>query len=236
MIEFDSEISSELFLNGKILTFNKPIGWSSFDLVKKIRNLLKIKYKFKKLKVGHAGTLDPLASGLMIICTGKFTKKISQIQDQDKTYVADVLFGATTPSFDLETEIDKTYDTKSITLKKIQDNLQEFNGEIEQIPPIYSALKVDGERLYKKARRGEKIIIKSRKVIINSIEIIEAELPRIRLKINCSKGTYIRSIAHDLGKKLNNGAHLISLIRTNIEEFNLKSSLSIENFEKKLNS
>ena len=172
MIEFDSEISSELFLNGKILTFNKPIGWSSFDLVKKIRNLLKIKYKFKKLKVGHAGTLDPLASGLMIICTGKFTKKISQIQDQDKTYVADVLFGATTPSFDLETEIDKTYDTKSITLKKIQDNLQEFNGEIEQIPPIYSALKVDGERLYKKARRGEKIIIKSRKVIINSIEII----------------------------------------------------------------
>ncbi|MDB9895489.1 MAG: tRNA pseudouridine(55) synthase TruB [Flavobacteriales bacterium] len=236
MIEFDSEISSELFLNGKILTFNKPIGWSSFDLVKKIRNLLKIKYKFKKLKVGHAGTLDPLASGLMIICTGKFTKKISQIQDQDKTYVADVLFGATTPSFDLETEIDKTYDTKSITLKKIQDNLQEFNGEIEQIPPIYSALKVDGERLYKKARRGEKIIIKSRKVIINSIEIIEAELPRIRLKINCSKGTYIRSIAHDLGKKLNNGAHLISLIRTNIGEFNLKSSLSIEDFEKKLNS
>ena len=227
MIEFDSEISSELFLNGKILTFNKPIGWSSFDLVKKIRNLLKIKYKFKKLKVGHAGTLDPLASGLMIICTGKFTKKISQIQDQDKTYVADVLFGATTPSFDLETEIDKTYDTKSITLKKIQDNLQEFNGEIEQIPPIYSALKVDGERLYKKARRGEKIIIKSRKVIINSIEIIEAELPRIRLKINCSKGTYIRSIAHDLGKKLNNGAHLISLIRTNIGEFNLKSSLLI---------
>ena len=236
MIEFDSEISSELFLNGKILTFNKPIGWSSFDLVKKIRNLLKIKYKFKKLKVGHAGTLDPLASGLMIICTGKFTKKISQIQDQDKTYVADVLFGATTPSFDLETEIDKTYDTKSITLKKIQDNLQEFSGEIEQIPPIYSALKVDGERLYKKARRGEKIIIKSRKVIINSIEIIEAELPRIRLKINCSKGTYIRSIAHDLGKKLNNGAHLISLIRTNIGEFNLKSSLSIEDFEKKLNS
>jgi len=236
MIEFDSEISSELFLNGKILTFNKPIGWSSFDLVKKIRNLLKIKYKFKKLKVGHAGTLDPLASGLMIICTGKFTKKISQIQDQDKTYVADVLFGATTPSFDLETEIDKTYDTKSITLKKIQDNLQEFNGEIEQIPPIYSALKVDGERLYKKARRGEKIIIKSRKVIINSIEIIEADLPRIRLKINCSKGTYIRSIAHDLGKKLNNGAHLISLIRTNIGEFNLKSSLSIEDFEKKLNS
>ena len=236
MIEFDSEISSELFLNGKILTFNKPIGWSSFDLVKKIRNLLKIKYKFKKLKVGHAGTLDPLASGLMIICTGKFTKKISQIQDQDKTYVADVLFGATTPSFDLETEIDKTYDTKSITLKKIQDNLQEFNGEIEQIPPIYSALKVDGERLYKKARRGEKIIIKSRKVIINSIEIIEAELPRIRLIINCSKGTYIRSIAHDLGKKLNNGAHLISLIRTNIGEFNLKSSLSIEDFEKKLNS
>ena len=236
MIEFDSEISSELFLNGKILTFNKPIGWSSFDLVKKIRNLLKIKYKFKKLKVGHAGTLDPLASGLMIICTGKFTKKISQIQDQDKTYVADVLFGATTPSFDLETEIDKTYDTKSITLKKIQDNLQEFNGEIEQIPPIYSALKVDGERLYKKARRGEKIIIKSRKVIINSIEIIEAELPRIRLKINCSKGTYIRSIAHDLGKKLNNGARLISLIRTNIGEFNFKSSLSIEDFEKKLNS
>ena len=150
--------------------------------------------------------------------------------------MADVLFGATTPSFDLETEIDKTYDTKSITLKKIQDNLQEFNGEIEQIPPIYSALKVDGERLYKKARRGEKIIIKSRKVIINSIEIIEAELPRIRLKINCSKGTYIRSIAHDLGKKLNNGAHLISLIRTNIGEFNLKSSLSIEDFEKKLNS
>jgi len=236
MKEVNNEISSEIFLNGKILTFNKPIGWSSFDLVKKIRNLLKIKYKFKKLKVGHAGTLDPLASGLMIICTGKFTKKISQIQDQDKTYVADVLFGATTPSFDLETEIDKTYHTKSITLKKIQDNLQEFMGEIEQIPPIYSALKIDGERLYKKARRGEKIIIKSRKVIINSIEIIEAELPRIRLKINCSKGTYIRSIAHDLGKKLNNGAHLISLIRTNIGEFNLESSLSIEDFEKKLNS
>ena len=225
------EISKETdFAEGQILLFNKELTWTSFDLVKKVRNIVQIK------KVGHAGTLDPLASGLMIICTGKFTKKISQIQDQDKTYVADVLFGATTPSFDLETEIDKTYDTKSITLKKIQDNLQEFNGEIEQIPPIYSALKVDGERLYKKARRGEKIIIKSRKVIINSIEIIEAELPRIRLKINCSKGTYIRSIAHDLGKKLNNGAHLISLIRTNIGEFNLKSSLSIEDFEKKLNS
>lgn len=236
MIEADREISSELFLNGKILTFNKPVGWSSFDLVKKVRNLLKIKYKFKKLKVGHAGTLDPLASGLMIICTGKFTKKISQLQDQDKTYIADILFGATTPSFDLETEIDNIFCTKSITLEKIQHNLKEFIGEIEQVPPIYSALKVDGERLYKKARRGENIVIKSRKVIINSIEIIEVKLPNIKIKINCSKGTYIRSIAHDLGKKLQNGAHLISLVRTNIGAFSLESSLKIEDFEKKLNS
>jgi len=236
MIEADREISSELFLNGKILTFNKPVGWSSFDLVKKVRNLLKIKYNFKKLKVGHAGTLDPLASGLMIICTGKFTKKISQLQDQDKTYIADILFGATTPSFDLETEIDNIFCTKSITLEKIQQNLKEFIGEIEQVPPIYSALKVDGERLYKKARRGENIVIKSRKVIINSIEIIEAKLPNIKIKINCSKGTYIRSIAHDLGKKLQNGAHLISLVRTSIGAFSLESSLKIEDFEKKLNS
>ena len=236
MKEVDSEISSELFLHGKILTFNKPLGWSSFDLVKKIRNLLKIKYKFKKLKVGHAGTLDPLATGLMIICTGKFTKKISQIQDQEKTYIADILFGATTPSFDLETEIDNFFDTKSISLEKINEALQEFKGEIEQVPPIYSAIKIDGERLYKKARRGESLIIKSRKVKINAIKIIKAELPRIKLEINCSKGTYIRSIAHDLGKKLNNGAHLTSLVRTSIGKFNLASSLSIEDFEKKLNN
>ena len=229
-------ISKEEFQEGKILLLNKEIGWTSFDVVKKIKNLLKEKFNIKKIKVGHAGTLDPLATGLLIICTGKFTKTISSIQDQKKTYTGEITLGATTPSYDLETDINKTYDTSKITNEEIQKTSLQFIGEIDQKPPVFSALKIKGERLYKKARRGEDVVIQSRKTTVFLFDIEECELPKFKFKIKCSKGTYIRSIAHDFGERLKNGGYLSKLCRTNIGKYNISDSITINDFTNQLNT
>ena len=230
-----SNLSKEDFESGVVLLINKQINWTSFDVVKKIKNLLKEKFSFKKIKVGHAGTLDPLATGLLVICTGKSTKIISEIQNQKKEYTGELTMGATTPSYDLETEIDNRYDISNISESDIFSKTKLFIGEVFQKPPIFSAIKVKGERLYEKARRGEKINIKKRKITIYNFKLTKILLPKIHFIIECSKGTYIRSIAHDFGKSLNNGAHLSKLVRTKIGEFDLKDAKSIIEFENELN-
>ena len=230
-----STLSKEDFESGVVLLINKEINWTSFDVVKKIKNLLKEKFRFKKIKVGHAGTLDPLATGLLVICTGKSTKMISEIQNQKKEYTGELTMGATTPSYDLETEIDHRYDISNISEKDISSKTKLFIGEVSQKPPIFSAIKVKGERLYEKARRGEKINIKKRKITVYNFKLTKILLPKIHFIIECSKGTYIRSIAHDFGKSLNNGAHLSKLIRTKIGDFDLKDAKSIIEFENELN-
>ena len=230
-----STLSKEDFESGIVLLINKEINWTSFDVVKKIKNLLKEKFRFKKIKVGHAGTLDPLATGLLVICTGKSTKMISEIQNQKKEYTGELTMGATTPSYDLETEIDNRYDISNISESDITSKTKLFIGEVFQKPPIFSAIKVKGERLYEKARRGEKINIKKRKITVYNFKLTEILLPKIHFIIECSKGTYIRSIAHDFGKSLNSGAHLSKLVRTKIGEFDLKDAKSIIEFENELN-
>ena len=230
-----SNLSKEDFESGVVLLINKEINWTSFDVVKKIKNLLKEKFSFKKIKVGHAGTLDPLATGLLVVCTGKSTKMISKIQNQKKEYTVELTMGATTPSYDLETEIDNRYDISNISESDIFSKTKLFIGEVFQKPPIFSAIKVKGERLYEKARRGEKINIKKRKITIYNFKLTKILLPKIHFIIECSKGTYIRSIAHDFGKSLNNGAHLSKLVRTKIGEFDLKDAKSIIEFENELN-
>jgi tRNA pseudouridine55 synthase len=224
------------FLDGQILLINKPLGWTSFDVVKKIKNLIRTKYSLKKLKVGHAGTLDPLASGLLIVCTGKFTKRISELQGQAKIYTGDITLGGTTPSYDLETEIDTKFETNHITENLIKEATAQFLGEIEQKPPIFSALKRGGERLYEKARRGESFEIQARKVSVHSFDIKTIEMPKVSFEIKCSKGTYIRSIAYDFGTALNSGAHLSKLCRTAIGDYQLVDALDVSDFEKQLNS
>ena len=224
------------FLSGQILLINKPLGWTSFDVVRKIKNLIRIKYNLKKIKVGHAGTLDPLASGLLIVCTGKFTKRISELQGQAKIYTGDITLGGTTPSYDLETEVDKNFETSHITDELIKETTHQLTGEIYQKPPIFSALKRGGERLYEKARRGESIEIEARKVSINSFDITAIEIPKVSFEIKCSKGTYIRSIAHDFGTAIKSGGHLSKLCRTAIGNYQLANALDVDEFEKQLNS
>ena len=228
--------TAEDFLDGQILLIDKPLGWTSFDVVRKIKNLIRTKYSLKKIKVGHAGTLDPLATGLLIVCTGKFTKRISELQGQEKIYTGDITLGGTTPSYDLETEIDTIFETKHITDELIKETTAQFTGEINQKPPIFSALKRGGERLYKKARRGEGYEIETRKVSVHSFDITTIEIPIISFEIKCSKGTYIRSIAYDFGIALNSGAHLSKLCRTAIGDYQLANALDVDSFEKQLNS
>ena len=227
--------TAEDFLDGQILLINKPLGWTSFDVVKKIKNLIRTKYSLKKIKVGHAGTLDPLAIGLLIVCTGKFTKLISKIQGQEKTYTGTITLGGTTSSYDLETEVDNNYETAHITEELIKDSTTQFIGEIDQKPPIFSALKKGGERLYEKARRGETIEIESRKVTVREFTITSIENLEVNFEIKCSKGTYIRSIAHDFGAALNSGGHLSKLCRTSIGEYQLSVAIDVETFKKLLN-
>ena len=227
--------SVEEFLAGQVLLIDKPLGWSSFDVVKKIKTLIRTKYKLKKIKVGHAGTLDPLATGLLIVCTGKFTKRISEIQNQEKTYTGTITLGGTTPSYDLESKVNNNYETSHITEKLIHQTTKQFLGEIDQKPPIFSALKRDGERLYEKARRGEKADIQSRKVTINQFNITSVKNLNVTFEIKCSKGTYIRSIAHDFGATLNSGGYLSKLCRTTIGSYQLSEGFSVENFESLLN-
>ena len=225
----------EDFLDGQILLINKPLGWTSFDVVKKIKNLIRTKYSLKKIKVGHAGTLDPLATGLLIVCTGKFTKLISKIQGQEKTYTGTITLGGTTPSYDLETEVDNNYETAHITEELIKESTTQFIGEIDQKPPIFSALKKGGERLYEKARRGETIEIESRKVTVREFTITSIENLEVNFEIKCSKGTYIRSIAHDFGAALNSGGHLSKLCRTSIGEYQISEAIDVQTFKKLLN-
>jgi len=228
-------MTADEFLNGQVLLIDKPFGWSSFDVVKKVKYLIRKKYNLKKIKAGHAGTLDPLATGLLIVCTGKFTKRIPEIQDQEKTYTGTITLGGTTPSYDLETEVDNNYETSHITQKLINQTTQQFIGEINQKPPIFSALKRGGERLYKKARRGETIAIESRKIRVSRFHVISIETLNINFEIKCSKGTYIRSIANDFGAALNSGGHLSKLCRTAIGDYQLSKGVDIKNFEKILN-
>jgi len=220
----------EDFKNGRILLIDKPLRWTSFQVVNKIRWLLKKQFNLKKIKVGHAGTLDPLATGLLIICTGKFTKRIEEFQAQVKEYTGTFTIGSTTPSYDLETEIDKHFKTEHVTEQLIKDTTQQFIGEIDQKPPIFSAIKKDGKRLYELARAGETTEITSRKVIIDTFEIIKVDFPKIEFRVICSKGTYIRSLANDFGRALKSGAHLSSLRRTKIGDFSVDNAYSIDSF------
>ena len=224
----------EQFLNGEIILIDKPLGWTSFQVVNKIRWLIRSTYGIKKIKVGHAGTLDPLASGLLILCTGKMTKSIEQFMGQEKEYTGTFTLGATTPSYDLETEIDHTFPTDHITEELLQTTLDQFVGTIDQYPPVFSALKKDGKRLYEFAREGVEVEIPTRKVNIRSFELTQKAIPKVDFKVIYSKGTYIRSLANDYGKALNSGAHLSALRRTRIGKFNIEQAVSIEDFEKQI--
>ena len=221
----------EDYKEGQVLLIDKPLEWTSFQVVNKVRWLLRKEFQLKKLKVGHAVTLDPLATGLLILCTGKFTKKIDTYQAQEKEYTGTITLGATTPSYDLETEIDQTFDISKITEAQIREATQQFIGEIEQQPPVFSALKKDGKRLYEFARAGEDVEVPKRKITISAFEITTIEMPNVSFRVVCSKGTYIRSLAHDFGKALHNGAHLSALRRTKIGDFSVEDAVSIENFE-----
>lgn len=215
------KLTKEDFLNGQLLLIDKPLGWTSFQAVNKLKWAIRKRFNLKKIKIGHAGTLDPLATGLLLICTGKFTKKITEFQGQAKEYTGTIILGATTPSYDLETDVDQTFETSHITEALIHKITAQFLGDIEQVPPIFSALKKDGKRLYEYAREGKEVTIQTRKVHISEFEITQIEMPKVMFRIVCSKGTYIRSIAHDFGKALQSGGHLSNLRRTKIGDFNV---------------
>lgn len=225
--------TAEEVLNGQVILIDKPLTWSSFQAVNKLKYSIKRRFDLpKKFKIGHAGTLDPLASGLLIICTGKFTKKITEIQAQPKEYTGTFFIGATTPSYDLETEIDQTYPITHIDDALIHKTVARFIGEIDQKPPVFSAIKKDGVRLYEHARAGIEVEIASRKTTIYEFEITRIDLPEIDFRVLCSKGTYIRSLAYDFGKTMESGSHLTVLRRTKIGDYNVDNALTPENFEK----
>lgn len=228
------EFNEESFVDGNLLLINKPLKWTSFQVVNKIRWLIKKQYGIKKIKVGHAGTLDPLAEGLLIVCTGKMTKRIIEFQNLNKTYTGKFYLGASTPSFDLETEISEKKSIDHLNDGIIHQATTEFIGKILQTPPIYSAIKHKGKKLYEFARKGETIDIKSREVIIHEFKIDKIKLPEVNFIVKCSKGTYIRSLVNDFGNKLNCGAHLTRLNRITIGNYDIRNSISIEEFEKRL--
>ena len=225
-------MTKEAFLGGQTLLIDKPLEWSSFQAVNKVRWLIRKQFGIKKIKVGHAGTLDPLATGLLLICTGKATKTINELQGQIKEYTGTIQLGATTPSYDLETEVDATFETSHINQELIDKTLPQFIGQIEQYPPVFSALKKDGKRLYEYARAGEDVEVKPRTIEISAFEITRFQDNELDFRVVCSKGTYIRSLAHDLGKALNSGAHLTALRRTKIGDFDVANGYDIEAFEK----
>ena len=222
------------YLDGQVILIDKPLHWTSFQAVNKLKWLLKSKFDLKKFKIGHAGTLDPLATGLLIVCSGKFTKRITEIQSQTKEYTGTFFIGATTPSYDLETEIDQTFPISHLNDENIYEATKHFLGEIDQQPPIYSAIKKDGKRLYEHARAGETVEIAFRKTTIHEFEITRIALPEVDFRVTCSKGTYIRSLAFDFGKTLESGAHLTALRRTRIGDYKVENALSPEQFEKNL--
>lgn len=219
------------FIAGEVLFFNKPLTWTSFDLVNKFRYKLSRKLKVKKIKVGHAGTLDPLATGVMIVCTGKATKRIDEFQFQTKEYVATLKLGETTPSFDLEKEVDAVYPTEHITRELVEDVLRQFVGTIEQVPPVFSACKIEGKRAYELARNGEEVPLKAKTLVIDEIELLSCELPVIKIRVVCSKGTYIRALARDIGIALHSGAHLIALERTRVGDVTLDQCMNPEDID-----
>lgn len=235
------EVSNlEEFITGKVIPINKPYEWTSFDVVKKVKNTIgkrlrqELNIRLKSFKVGHAGTLDPLAEGLVLVCTGKATKKISELMADEKEYIATIELGKTTPSYDLETEYDGEFPVEHINEELINTTLNRFIGEQDQVPPVYSAKNINGKRAYDYARKGEELVMKANKITITDLEIIEFNKPILVLKVVCSKGTYIRSLAHDIGKDLRSGAHLKNLVRTRIGDYKLDSSVTIQEFEKKL--
>ena len=215
-------------LEGEILYLDKPLHWSSFDAVKRVRGIMARRIKIKKIKVGHAGTLDPLATGVMIVCTGKATKRIDELQAHTKEYVATIALGATTPSFDLETEIDATYPTEHITREMVETVLKKFTGRIEQVPPAFSACKVDGKRAYKMARKGQEVELKAKLLVIDEIELLEYSPTSIVVRVVCSKGTYIRALARDIGQALNSGGHLTALRRTRVGNISIDQCMAVE--------
>lgn len=221
----------EDFKEGKVILIDKPLTWTSFNAVSKIKWLIKKRFSIKKIKVGHAGTLDPLASGLLIICTGKFTKRIEEFQAQVKEYTGTFTLGATTPSYDLETEVDKTFSIEGITDEKIREMAKQFIGDQDQYPPIFSALKKDGQRLYELARAGKTVEVEPRKINISEFEITNIDMPKVEFRVVVSKGTYIRSLAYDFGKRLDSGGHLSALRRTKIGDFDVINAITPAEFE-----
>ncbi len=219
------------FTEGEVLLFDKPLDWTSFDVVRKIRSTISHFLKVKKIKVGHAGTLDPKATGLLIICTGRKTKEIEKFQAGEKEYIADIFLGATTPSFDRETETDKEFPTKHITTELINEVLKQFIGKQEQIPPAFSAKRVNGQRAYKNARKGIDVELKPSLIEINEIELLNFNLPELQIRVKCGKGTYIRALARDIGQRLNSGAYLVGLRRTQIGAFNVNEAMTIDDFK-----
>lgn len=224
------------FIKGEILSFNKPYGWTSFQVVSKVRSAISKKLHVKKIKVGHAGTLDPLATGVLIVCTGKSTKLIDELQSHTKEYIATLKLGATTPSYDKETEEDAVYPTEHITKELVETVLQRFIGTIEQTPPEYSAVKINGKRAYEFARKGKSVELKPKTLVIDSIELLEYNLPEIIIRVVCSKGTYIRALARDIGRELQSGAYLTGLVRTRIGEYKIDECLDPETFNEWLDS
>lgn len=222
------------FITGEIIGIDKPLGWTSFDAVKRVRGAIQRKLNVKKFKVGHAGTLDPLATGVLIICTGRSTKDIERLQNGTKEYIATIRMGATTPSFDMETEIDAHYPWEHISEDMVREILPKFTGHIMQIPPVYSAVKVDGKRAYKYARKGKDVELKAKALIIEELELLQSTLPDLQLRIVCSKGTYIRALTRDIGEALGSGAYLTALCRTRVGDIELKDCLSVDEAVKKI--
>ena len=224
----EDPLPSRKLVDGTCLQVNKPQGWTSFDVVNKIRTSIKYSLALKNIKVGHAGTLDPMATGLLIVCTGKNTKKLSEYQDLPKEYTGVITFGATTPSYDADTEPDAFFPFDHITAEKLETARQQFMGDIEQLPPMFSAIKVDGQPLYKKARKGISVEVSPRPVTIYEFEFTRIELPEVEFRVKCSKGTYIRSLAYDLAKVLQSGAHLTALCRTKIGKYQVEDAWDLE--------
>ncbi len=224
------------FISGEIIGIDKPLGWTSFDAVKRVRGAIQRRLNVKKFKVGHAGTLDPLATGVLIICTGRSTRDIERLQNSTKEYIATIQLGATTPSFDLETEIDATFPYEHITEEMIKEVLPRFTGNIMQVPPIYSAVKIDGKRAYKYARKGKDVELKAKPLVVEELELLQSNLPELRLRIVCSKGTYIRALTRDIGQALGSGAHLSALCRTRVGDIALADCLKVDEAVEKISN
>lgn len=216
------------YISGEILVIDKPYRWTSFDAVKRLRGAVQRRLNAKRFKVGHAGTLDPLATGVLLVCTGRATKRIAELQEGMKEYVAEITFGATTPSYDLEKEIDATYPWEHITPELIAETLPKFQGHVMQVPPVFSAVKVDGKRAYNYARKGKEVEIKAKPLEIKELEVLNWEAPKLTLRVLCSKGTYIRALARDLGEAMNSGAHLTALRRTRVGDYTIDNAMSLD--------